>query len=787
MRSAKSKRPVTPARLRLKVEAAVSESQHAEELMALAVDAAQSRHLPDFLNRFAERSAHMLQALWGGVAVFRGRETELFAGSVTGGQADFDRHEWLFDSARERRGEVEIRALPREQAASFLRLTREPPAAMIFVPISASDGERLGTLCLARQKKTITDGEKRLLEALASHAALSLENFRRFSQLERSKRQWVEDIDAISDYIVVHDRAWNIVRTNRSLASHLGVPPVALVGEAMISLRQIAETGSALPCPFCRDTLQAREEYVAASAEKIFLVSTSRTPSVVDDDARTIHVLKDITDRREAERRYRELFDSIQEGLFFATPEGRFLDVNDAMVRMLGYESREELLRADVSTHLYPAPESRERFLQALTKRGVLRNYEETLRRRDGTLLHTLQNISGVRDARGRIVQIRGLMLDVTEQKTFQSQLQRERDFNQKILNTTQSMILVLDTAGLISYANRRCYEAGFQEEEVIGHRLIDWVDSSHREEFEAALETTAHGQQVENIELPVRRSDGSMGHFSISLSPMRDEQNTVNSLVVVMTDITDAALLQAKLAHSEKMATIGRLVSGVAHEVNNPLAAILGFTDLLLENPAVPESAREDLQIILQETQRTKDIVQDLLSFARQRPVQRELVQLNNVLRQTIKLRSYDFASHGVEVTEQFEDGLAPALGDAQQLQQVFLNILNNAYDAVQESGQRGHIVISTKRVGESLEVAISDNGTGIADPQRIFDPFYTTKQVGKGTGLGLSICYGIVRAHGGEIQCWNNDATAGSTFLVRVPVATEAVTTAVAKEAGR
>ncbi len=183
----------------------------------------------------------------------------------------------------------------------------------------------------------------------------------------------------------------------------------------------------------------------------------------------------------------------------------------------------------------------------------------------------------------------------------------------------------------------------------------------------------------------------------------MRDEQNTVNSLVVVMTDITDAALLQAKLAHSEKMATIGRLVSGVAHEVNNPLAAISGFTDLLLENPAVPESAREDLQVILQETQRTKDIVQDLLSFARQRPVQRELVQLNNVLRQTIKLRSYDFASHGVEVTENFEDGLAPALGDAQQLQQVFLNILNNAYDAVQESGQRGHIAISTKRA-ESL-----------------------------------------------------------------------------------
>ena len=770
-----------PARGR-KAAGESSGSQHASELMALAVEAAQSRHLPDFLQRFAERSMHMLGAAWCGVAVFRGRETEIhLAGGVDGSEFPLGTA-WLMERSREPRSSVQLVGLDASQRPFPGKATH-----LVLVPIAASDGERLGTLCLLTARSTVSSDEARLLDALASHAALSLENFRRFSQLERSKRQWVEDIDAISDFIVVHDRSWNIVRTNRSLASQLGVPPAALVGEAVGTLRQIAETGSALPCPFCQDTEQAREEYVAASADRIFLVSTSRTPGLSDDDTRTIHVLKDITDRREAERRYRELFDSIQEGLFFATPDGRFLDVNDAMVRMLGYTSREELLRADVSTHLYPAPEARDRFLEALAERGVLRNYDETLRRKDGSLLHTLQNITAVRDARGRIVQIRGLMLDVTEQKTFQSQLQRERDFNQKILNTTQSMILVLDTAGLISYANRRCYEAGYRESELIGHRLLDWIEPSHQEDLESALETTAHGQQVENIELRVRRSDGSMGHFSISLSPMRDEQNAVNSIVVVMTDITDAALLQAKLAHSEKMATIGRLVSGVAHEVNNPLAAILGFTDLLLENPDVPVSAREDLGIILRETQRTKDIVQDLLSFARQRPVQREPVQINQVLRQTIKLRNYDFASHGVEVGEEFEESLAPALGDSQQLQQVFLNILNNAYDAVQETKQRGLIRIRTARSGDVIEVAISDNGQGIVDTQRIFDPFFTTKQPGKGTGLGLSICYGIVRAHGGEIQCWNND-TGGSTFVVRLPVATESsLAAAAAKEAGR
>src|SRR6202045_4644270 len=476
MHGTKSKSVTRPPRRAGKADAVDLPSvRHADELMELAVDAAQSRQLPDFLHRFAQRSARMLNAAWGAVLVFRGRETDFYETPQSKPLFSHEGRGWLISAASEPRLGIEFRDLPIDATSYTASETNRPMVA--FVSIAASDGERLGTLCLIRKKAPFTSNENRVLQALASHAALSLENFRRFSQLERSKRQWVEDIDAISDYIVVHDRAWNIVRTNRSLASHLGVPPVALVGEAMASLRQIVEAGSDLPCPFCRDTKRVREEYVAASADRIFLISTSRTPGLTDDDIRTIHVLKDITDRREAERRYRELFDSIQEGLFFATPDGQFLDVNDALVRMLGYVSAEELLRADVSAHLYPTPAAKARLVSAIAERGALRNYEETLRKKDGGLLHTMQNISAVRDALGQVVQIRGLMLDVTEQKMFQSQLQRERDFNQKILNTTQSMILVLDTAGLISYANRRCYEAGYKEGELIGHRLVDWVE----------------------------------------------------------------------------------------------------------------------------------------------------------------------------------------------------------------------------------------------------------------------------------------------------------------------
>ncbi|HEY6128689.1 MAG TPA: PAS domain S-box protein [Candidatus Acidoferrum sp.] len=778
MRRQKSKPHSKPARATGGAKYVGPGARRAIELMELATVAAQSRDLAEFLKLFSERVARMLAAEWCGVVVIRGQDAELKAGSDSKAFG-LDEREILKRTKEASRGK-EIYVLPAAAAGG-------PQENELFVvPVHASDGEPLGAICVYGSRHEIISGEKKLLRALASHAALSLENFRRFSQLERSKRQWVQDIDAISDFIVVHDRAWKIVRTNRSLADHLGLPPVALVGEAVSSLRTLAEGDGTLPCPFCLYTGLSKEEHIISSAEKIYLVSTSRASGANEDDERTIHVLKDITDRREAERRYRELYDSIQEGLFFATPDGRFLDVNDAMVRMLGYASREELLRDDVGAYLYPEPSARSRLLATIRKTGVLRNHEESLRRKDGTILHTLQNITAVRDAHDKIKQFRGLMLDVTEQKMFQAQLQRERDFNQKILNATQSMILVLDTAGLISYANRRCYETGYRQEEMIGQRLVDLVDAGQRPEFEAALDTTAHGQQVENLELRARRSDGTPGHFSISLSPMRDEQNTVNSVVVVMTDITDAALLQAKLAHSERMATLGRLVSGVAHEVNNPLAAILGFTDLLLENPEVPANAREDLQIILQETQRTKDIVQDLLSFARQRAVRRELVNVGAILKQTTKLRSYDLQSHGVEVIEEYDEGLPTVMGDAQQLQQVFLNILNNAYDAIEESGRSGKIILKTASIGHAIEISLADNGTGITEVERIFDPFYTTKQTGKGTGLGLSICYGIVRAHGGEIQCWNNADGLGSTFSIRIPVAAEAVN-ANAKQAGR
>src|SRR5580698_5753384 len=253
----------------------------------------------------------------------------------------------------------------------------------------------------------------------------------------------------------------------------------------------------------------------------------------------------------------------------------------------------------------------------------------------------------------------------------------------------------------------------GYQQHQLLGRPLEDLIAPQRRQALAEAFATTRTGSQVDNLELQIVRGQ-DVGRFSVNLSPMRDEQGTVTSIVVVMSDITDAATLQAKLMHAEKMAAVGQLVSGVAHEVNNPLTAILGFADLLMENPEIPETARRDLRVILQEAQRTKQIVQNLLSFARQMPPQKRPVQLNNILQRTVHLRSYDFISHGIQVVERRDDSLPQIVGDSHQLQQVFLNILNNAYDAVRETSRPARIEVVSALADSFVEISFRDNGPG-------------------------------------------------------------------------
>ncbi len=749
--------------------------KRAENLMEMALELGSALRLPEFVKSFTARVAGMMQAKSAVLALAQGSRLE----SVGFFGIKLERHLQRKLSAAlsqyaEKHPDLKITgsgvpALGKEVTDSF------GWENLTLVRLEGTEGDLVGILCLADISKELLPNDLNLLQALIGHASVALENSRLFTRITQSSRQWAEIFDSITDFIVVHDDQYQVLRVNRSLAEFIGVRPAELIGLGMRALISLSPD-TVQPCPFCRNE-DGSDEYLHPSLERSYLVSTSRVHGALNEGLQTVHVLKDITDRREAERRYRELFDNVQEGVFFASPEGRFIEVNDALVRMLGYQSREELLKLDPETQVYLSTEQRDKIFKLLNEQGSVQNFEVSLRRRDGTLIHALENAFVVRDGQEKVQQYRGVLLDITDVKNFQAQLQRERDFTSKILNNTQTMIMVADTAGLISYANRRCYEAGaFDPQALVGNRLDKIIPASHMRQFSEAFNNSLHGSQVDNLEISIVRGNGSQARFSVNLSPMRDEAGDVNSVVVLLTDITDAAMIQAKLMHTEKMAAVGQLVSGVAHEVNNPLTAIMGFSDLLMENPDIPESARKDLRVILEESNRTREIVKNLLSFARQRPPQRQGLQINAVLNRTVALRAYDFANSAIEVIKKFDEGLPHLVGDAHQLQQVFLNILNNAFDAVRSTGRPGVIEIETRHRQDWVEVLFRDNGEGIKNPERIFDPFFTTKEVGKGTGLGLSICYGIVREHEGEIVCSNNKDMPGATFTVRLPVKAKA-----------
>ena len=758
---------------RAQARASEEHRRRAEALVTLALELNTVFHLPEFARNFASRAADLLGGRAVALSLFQTTppETVLLQGRSQ-----------VHDKTLLHRVQVALgAALAKHESdvvfSSASELLGASLAASLgwtdctLVRLAGGSGDLIGVLCLADRGSPAAADDEQLLRAIASHGSTALENASLFTRMEHANRHWIEVFDAISDFIVVHDEAHNILRVNRALADFVGIAPEQLVGLNMRTLDLLGPSAPHYSCPFCRSG-DVVDEYLHPALERTYLISSSFIHGATSAQAQTVHVLKDVTDRREAERRYRELFDNIQEGIFFSTPQGRFVEVNDALVRMLGYDSREELLQLDIPSQVYFSAERREELAVLLERHGGLRNHEEVLRRKDGSPIHVLINSFAVHDLDGHILQYRGLMLDISGLHQSQTELQRERDFSNKVLNHTQSLILVTDTAGVITYANRRWSGLGFQHQQLLGKALANLIVPTRRAALGAAIEAVSRGQQVDNLDLRLIRADGASGQFSLNLSPISGEDGSVNSIVVVMTDVTDSASLQAKLVHAEKMAAVGQLVSGVAHEVNNPLTAILGFTDLLMENSELPETVRRDLRVILQEAQRTKQIVQNLLSFARQMPPQRQAVQLNAILRRTLQLRAYDFHSHGVEVVERFDESLPEIIGDSHQLQQVFLNILNNAYDAVRDIGRPAHIEVTTARSESAVEVSFRDNGMGIAFPDRIFDPFFTTKEVGKGTGLGLSICYGIVREHGGEIVCHNNQDSEGAIFVVRFPL---------------
>ncbi|HLF72508.1 MAG TPA: ATP-binding protein [Dehalococcoidia bacterium] len=252
----------------------------------------------------------------------------------------------------------------------------------------------------------------------------------------------------------------------------------------------------------------------------------------------------------------------------------------------------------------------------------------------------------------------------------------------------------------------------------------------------------------------------------------------TAEGGVIALRDHTEERLLQERLLQSEKMASVGQLVSGVAHELNNPLTGVMGFAQLLLTRE-LDDTVRAQVQTIYGEAERAAKIVQNLLSFARRRRPTKEMADVNALLQRVLELRSYDFAVRNISLDMTLDARMARVWVDPDQIQQVLFNVIKNAEQAMIDAHGGGTLTVVTKGSEDSVRVSIIDDGPGIPSEiqRRIFDPFFTTKDTGQGTGLGLTICYSIIDEHGGRIWVENAPATAerpsgGAMFQIELPV---------------
>ncbi|MDZ4719151.1 MAG: response regulator [Roseiflexaceae bacterium] len=330
----------------------------------------------------------------------------------------------------------------------------------------------------------------------------------------------------------------------------------------------------------------------------------------------------------------------------------------------------------------------------------------------------------------------------------------------------------------------------GYSETELVGRALEELSLPESWPIAQRQLANLMIGRSIQPFELQLVRRDEETVILEVSARLVHDG-GLAESIHCIARNMTERRRLEEQLMRSEKLSAIGQLVAGVAHELNNPLTSISGFTQLMLRDKTIPPQVREDLTHIYTQAERAGKIVQNLLVFAREHKPQRLLVDLNDVLKSTLSLRAYQLRVDNIRVDLQLDSNLPQTVADPFQLQQVFLNLINNSHHAIVERGDPGTLTLKTMFspvvVGENgttnqsiqprIRVSVGDTGVGIprANLNKIFDPFYTTKPVGQGTGLGLSICFGIMQEHGGRIWA-ESEIGSGTTMFVELPLLAEA-----------
>ncbi len=475
---------------------------------------------------------------------------------------------------------------------------------------------------------------------------------------------------------------------------------------------------------------------------------------------------------------------SIIDTLIVVDANLKIRSVNKATCDLLGY--REEELTGQPFSDIFIDEMFGEKSFRKLFKKNSLVNHEIAYKTKSGEPVTMLFSGAAMTDKEGGFHGIVGIAKDITDRKHMEESLKKLKN----AIEQAAEVIIITDSNGIIEYANPSVRNvAGYSPQELTGKNVRIFKSGRHDKKFYKEMWSTILSGRAWQGQMVNRKKSGELYDEEMAISPVMDDQGKITNFIAVKRDISEEQLLRSQLMQAEKLSSIGTFISGVAHELNNPLTSILGCSQMIMEEKEnLPAEIVKDLQTIEDQSVRAAEVVKNLLRFCRKQEPGKAPLQINELIEDTLNLQSYQFQKKNIKIQRDYTKDLPLINGESGQLQQVFMNIILNAHHEMTKArGKKGVLAIRTQKKGDKVSITFENNGSPIPENriQNIFDPFFTTKEIGKGTGLGLSVSFGIVKDHGGRIRAEN--AGIGVRFIITLPVPVESLKKEGAKPASK
>ncbi len=615
-------------------------------------------------------------------------------------------------------------------------------------------------------------------------------------RMEREIREATKRFEKMAemgeDGIIVFDEDSRIEFANQMASEITGFPKDQILGREFFSLigkrdeeflEEMVMRGEGLGQKVCTEMSIQSPQGLAKETE----VCIAPTQS---DDGRikTYAYIRDITERKkfekvlkESEEKFRNLFERVQHGLYISTKEGRFVDCNQAMWGVLGYQDKEEFLKIDIARDLYVKPEDRKTFQDLVEKQGFVKDFELEWKKKNGEKITVSLTANAKKNEKGEIIGYEGIKMDISDRKRMEKELKEANDFLINLIESSVDGIIVTDMTGNILIFNRGAENIlGYKAEEVVGKMNIRSIyPPGVAIEVMEKLRSPDFGGVGKLTSFPMvhRRKDGGLIEGDLSASLIYDEDGKEIASVGIFKDLRERLRIerelremQQALLQSEKLAAMGRLTSQIAHELNNPIYGIMNTLELL-KTEIPPESKRRKiLELSLSEIQRLAEMLRNMLSFSKPEEEKRKPIKINELIEGILLVMERQMKESNIKVQTYFDEGIPEVMASTNQMRQVMLNLIKNAKEAMPKGGT---LIVRTNREDSNVLIHIQDTGVGIPEEirGRIFEAFFTTKQKVKGVGLGLSVCYGIIKDHGGEIRV-ESEVDKGTTFTIHLPI---------------